>query len=86
MNQCKYDQCSLGERCQADKGDIEATYFLDEDLPNQPLSGGKERSKESQQQLKMSWILRTLPRIRTKTRTLKHVAAITGFIVTKYSK
>jgi len=42
INQCKYDQCSLGECWQAVKGDIEAMYLLAEDVPNQPLRGGKE--------------------------------------------
>lgn len=86
INQCKYDQCSLGECCEAVKGDIEATYFLAEDVPNQPLRGGNASSKENHQELKMSQILRTFPKVRTKTLTLKHVAAITGFITTKNSK
>lgn len=34
INQCKYDQCSLGERSQAVKGDIAATHLLAEDVPN----------------------------------------------------
>lgn len=86
INQCKYDQCSLGECCQAVKGDIEATDFLAEDVPNQSQRGGNESSNESHQQLKISQVLRTFPRVRTKTLALTHVAAITGFIITKNSK
>ena len=75
-----------GELCQAAEGDTEAMSFLDEDVPNQPLRGGKESNKESQQQLKMSQILRMFPMVRTKTLTLQHLPAITGIIATINSK